>query len=97
MTLMMTSKHGLTLLLVSQIRLQAIHKNRVKGFAQWVKDKVSKNEDPQNEAFDVGLTQDLLRRSKTHHTFVEKAKILSDIAKSDAFLDKNRLTDNQHL
>ena len=44
------------------IRLQSVYKKRAKAFSQWVKDK--ENEDPQNEAFDVDLTQDLLRRIK---------------------------------
>ena len=76
-----------------QIRLQPVHKKRIKAFTQWVKDKLRQNQDPQNEAFNVELTQELIRRSKTHQAFVEKAKTLSDIAKPDTFSDKTKWLD----
>jgi len=76
-----------------QIRLQPVHKKRIKAFTQWVKDKLRQNQEPRNEAFSVELTQELIRRSKTHQAFVEKAKTLSDIAKPDTFSDKTKWLD----
>ena len=76
-----------------QIRLHHIYKKRIKAFAQWVKDKLRKNQDPQDKAFDVNLTQDLIRRSKTHQVFVERAKTLSDTTKPDNFSEKTKWLD----
>ena len=39
------------------------------------------------------MTQELIRRSKTHAAFVEKAKTLSDVAKPDTFSDKTNWMD----
>ena len=76
-----------------QIRLQPVTKKRIKAFSQWVKDKLRRSQDPATEPFNVGLTQDLIRRSKTHSAFVEKAKTLADIAKPDSFSEKTKWID----
>jgi len=68
-----------------QIRLQPVHKKRIKAFTQWVKDKLRQNQEPRNEAFSVELTQELIRRSKTHQAFVEKAKTLESFCKTNFF------------
>ena len=76
-----------------QIRLQPVQRKRLKAFSQWVKDKLRQGIDPANEAFDPNMTQELIRRSKTHAAFVEKAKTLSDVAKPDTFSDKTNWMD----
>ena len=76
-----------------QIRLQPVQRKRIKAFSQWVKDKLRQGIDPANEAFDPNMTQELIRRSKTHAAFVEKAKTLSDVAKPDTFSDVMSTTD----
>ena len=57
-----------------QIRLQPVQRKRLKAFSKWVKNKLRQDINPANEAFDPNMTQELIRRSKTHAAFVEKAK-----------------------
>ena len=76
-----------------QIRLQPVQKKRLKAFMQWVKDRLRQDVNPELEEFDPNLTQELMRRSKTHSAFVEKAKTLSDVAKPDSFTDQTKWLD----
>ena len=78
-----------------QICLMVGTKCKIKAFVQWMKDCYRLGKDPADSAFPVADTEDLIRRYKSHETFVKKSSTISDTAKPIHFSDKVRWADWQ--
>jgi uncharacterized membrane protein YgcG len=68
-----------------QIRLLPGVQRNIKAFIQWTRDEIRLGHNPAGIAFPVDQAVNLIRRYKSHKTFVDKAKTISDAAKPEQF------------
>ena len=68
-----------------QIRLTPGTTRNIRAYIQWARDIIRVGNDPSNELFDIAEARELVRKYKTHETFVSKSKTLSDTSKPPQF------------
>jgi hypothetical protein len=57
----------------------------IRAYIQWARDLIRVGEDPNNGGFNVNYAHDLIRKYKTHETFVTKSKTMMDTSKPPQF------------
>ena len=68
-----------------QIRLMPGTTRNIRAYIQWARDLIRVGDDPNAGVFDVNNARDLVRKYKTHETFVNKSKNMSDTSKPPQF------------
>ena len=68
-----------------QIRLTPGTTRNIRAYIQWARDLIRVGEDPTNGVFDVNDARNLVRKYKTHETFVTKSKTMTDASKPPQF------------
>jgi hypothetical protein len=68
-------------------------KRNLKAFIQWTRDQIRTDNDPTALPFPVAEAASLIRRYKTHETFVTKSKTLADTAKPKPLDEKMKWED----
>ena len=64
-----------------QIRLTPGTTRNIRAYIQWARDIIRVGEDPTNGGFNVADGRELVRKYKTHETFVTKSKTMSETSK----------------
>lgn len=76
-----------------RIRLDPAAKKNIKAFVQWTKDEIRQGRDPALTVFPVNEAVALIRRHKSHESYVKKSKTLTETAKPEKFTAKVKWED----
>jgi hypothetical protein len=73
-----------------QIRLTPGITRNIKAYIQWGRDVICVGGNPNLGGFDINNSRELIRKYKTHQTFVNKSKSITDTSKPTSFTHKTK-------
>jgi hypothetical protein len=76
-----------------QIHVRPGTRKNIKAFVQWTRDELRLGRDPAMTPFPIEMVSDLIRRYKTHETFLTDSETLSEAAKPDKFKESTKWED----
>ena len=76
-----------------RIRLNPRVKKNIKAFIQWSKDEIRLDRNPETTPFPVGQVNDLMKRAKTHASFIDETSTMSESAKPVTFKEEVKWED----